>query len=413
MVQGALAWGLTPEGRGAYGVCLLFAGVASVVFSFGTDRAIQYFVTIKTITLHSGVKFSVLGTALGLLFAIPLCWLSVDLPLDFFSIASAEEFKWGLLLVPLLMLITRSQLLLGALQEFRFAGTALLTGSILNATLVVSLVCILGFGVKGAIAAALTSQTLVAITSWQRVNKLSRPSQESISKSLLANLGSYSLRVYPARLGVVIDQHLPVFIVAMLASAHGVGLFIAAFVLVNRVNLISDSLNFALQPQIGSSTTGRPELVARSSRLLVIVSTFLLLCVALPSKWYVPLLFSPAFSGCVPVIWILAGGVLLRSVTRPMTMYFVASGRPAYASYGTGLQVLAVSFAIPFLYSRSGIPGAALGVVIGQAVEALTLSITFAAITGNPWREAFIPAKADWGFCWIFLCKKLALLRSK
>ncbi len=64
--QSVLAWMLGPAGRGEYAVCMLFGGIFGVIFTFGTDRAAQYFVMSKEQSLSHAGSVAIIAASLWL-----------------------------------------------------------------------------------------------------------------------------------------------------------------------------------------------------------------------------------------------------------------------------------------------------------------------------------------------------------
>lgn len=394
-VQSCLAWFLAPAGRGSFGVCITFASMMSVVFSFGTDRAMQYYVISKRHTVAEGIVIALILVLIGSSAAILCGWFLIDSSLEFFQKASRTSFQQSLLLIPLLMANTSLQLVLSARRHFAAAGISILLGAAINGPAIIALVGAADLGVPGAVSATLLSQfatmvfCLAALRRYEKIRLVAAPS------GAYRAIFSYGARYYLARLGVSINAHLPLLLLASFASSEEIGWFVLASVLMERVFLIPNSISEAIRPRIGASPEGRPELVAQSARMLAVVVGMCLVILVVPSGLFVPILFSPAFAASVPILWILAAGILIRSATRPMVMYFIGINRPGITSCCTMVQLIVIIVALPWFYKVGGIHGAGWAIVAGQSLEGLSLTVAFRVISKQSFLRIWVPRSSD------------------
>src|SRR5947208_5717520 len=63
--QAAMARLLAPPGRGSYAVCMVLVGVLSTVFSMGTDRATQFFVSSRHLSAATGLGIALFFAGVG------------------------------------------------------------------------------------------------------------------------------------------------------------------------------------------------------------------------------------------------------------------------------------------------------------------------------------------------------------
>jgi len=395
VAQSCLAWFLAPDGRGAYGVCMAFAGMLAVVFSFGTDRAMQFYVISKRLTISEGAVLAVILAFLGSTSAAVVGWFLIDSPFEFFQKASPESFRFSLLLIPSVMLTTSLQLLLIARRRFLAAGATAPLSALLNALLVILLVGFAEMDVRGALVAIMLAEFAAVVFGLVILWRYDDCRPVRIRASAFRITFSYGARYYLARLGVVINTHLPLVLLASYAAPKEIGWFIAAWALMNRTELIPRSLVQAIQPRVGESSDGRPELVAQAARVLLVFMGLGLLIMVAPSWLYVPIIFSPAFAPSVPILWILALGALVRSVTRPMASYFIGVDRPGVTSLCTTVQLLTIGVGVPWFYEVGGIQGAAWAVVAGQVLEGFCLEVAFRVVSRQTFGQTWLPRSSD------------------
>ena len=156
--QSLLAYALLPEGRGAYALCVLFAVLAGVATTPGSDRGSQYFVMSTRLSVSQGVSagfaICLMGSGLAVAAALPL----IHSGLALFGKADPASFYLALVLIPLSTLMATTQRQIAGLRRFlQLAGFTLVrAGTVVLST--AALVWGLGMGVNGAIGALALGQ---------------------------------------------------------------------------------------------------------------------------------------------------------------------------------------------------------------------------------------------------------------
>jgi O-antigen/teichoic acid export membrane protein len=392
--QSCLAWFLAPAGRGAFAVCVTFASVVAVVFGLATDRAVQYHLIAREFTVGRSLAIGAATALAASTVAVAIGWALIDTPHPFFGKAEPGSFRLALLLIPLMSLFTLLGLLLAGVGRFLAMGLLglVVTGASLVLTLV--LVGLLGLGVQGALWAFILANGvgvgLRARAVWRSGAGIERPRAGDFGRVL-----AYGVRFYVARLGNVVNVQVGTIVMAWVGNPVEVGLFAAAWALIGRVMVVPDSVSTVLQPRVGPDVAGRPALVAAASRVtLAVVGCGLALLLA-TSGIVVPILLSEAFAGAVPLLWLLAPGIWLKSASRPMTAYFIGVNRPGVASLSTAVELATNVVGMPLLYQSAGLLGAAGATAGAQVLGALVLVVAFRAGSGLKLGETWRPRGSD------------------
>ncbi len=381
--QSVLAWMLGPAGRGEYAVCMLFGGIFGVIFTFGTDRAAQYFVMSKEQSLSQGGSVGIIAAMCGSALAIAIGFALIHSPISFFQKADTAAFMTALALIPLTVLSTTLELLLAGLRRFGMLGFVMVLQSSATLIFIVGLVDVFGLGVHGALLAQVASSVLeVCLVLWAlHVScgfRLILP-----QRSHFLQIVSYGRRYYMARIGIMIDSGLGIFVMAMFATREEIGLFAAVSTLVLKVFVFANSVETALLPRIASDPTGRPELVAQCVRLTALFTGVVVTGIVALSFPIVSILLSPKFVSAVPLIWILAPGVIIYSGSQIMMTFFRGTDRPGICSLvvwvGLGVTVLA----LVVLYPLIGMPAAAWATTLGYASRAIVLFESYRRVSGQ------------------------------
>lgn len=381
--QSVLAWMLAPSGRGEYAVCMLFGGVIGVIFTLGTDRAAQYVVMSKSQSLSHAGSVAIIAAVFGSALAIVLGFALIHSPIAFFHKADTTAFTIALAIIPLTVLNTTLGLQLAGLRRFGRLGliTVLHTSSTL--AFIVGLVAVLGLGVHGALLAQVLSSLLVAcLFFWDLRSscgfRLILPRLPHFRQIL-----SYGGRYYVARIGNLIDSGLGIFMIAMFATREEIGLFAAASALVLKVLVFADSMEAALLPRIADDPAGRIELVGQCVRLSGLFTGVAVAGIAIVSFPLVSILFSPKFIPAVPLIWILAPGVVIYGGSQIIMAFFRGTGRPGTCSLVIWVGLAANILALVVLYPLIGLPAAAWATTLSYASRAIVLFESYRRASGQ------------------------------
>lgn len=394
-IQSLLAYALLPEGRGAYAACLALVSLFSVLFTPGADRAAQYFVMAKQISVSQGVAVATLiclaGGGLGAMLALPL----IHSDIAFFEKADAGSFHLSLLLIPVTAFSLALQFQLAGLR--RFAPLALFTLIQSGVHVVAVLVLVRGFklGVAGAIVSnALCCAVFIAVCLLDlRRNCGWQPQLPTLS--VLRKVADYSRRGHVSRMGSMLEHGVDVLFLGLVATRAEVGLFAVGLALMARFHVIPDSVTPSLAPRVVNDTGDGAGLVALSTRVTYWttgVALAGLLAVATP---FVSVLLSEAFLPIVPLLWIMAPGVFALCGALVLMAYFASVNRPSVCSWATatGLGIHIVSLVI--LYPILGLEGAAWAVTIAFVTRSAILVFMYRRTTQRSVLSLWLPQRGD------------------
>jgi O-antigen/teichoic acid export membrane protein len=308
-----------------------------------------------------------------------------------------------LLLVPLNVLADSLTLLLMGMRRFGWMSRMSIARVLVHLCGTLLLVWALGLGVPGALAALMLGNLVAVIMGMLLVSR-----EESLRASRLhlrhcAAMLSYGARYWVANLSNHIHFRIGTIILAWFVSATEIGLFAAASALVARVLTVPDALEGALLPRVALDPEGRPELVARVARLSLMVCGMILAALIAISRPLVVILFSSSFLPVVPLIWIIALGILLRSGSKVLMPYFMGLNRPAVCSWAVGLATAANLGTLIILLPIMGLPGAAWAMTAGYVVSTAILVAAFRRSSGMGLVDTWRPRREDV----VFLLKAL------
>ena len=395
--QALLAYLLLPAGRGAYAVCVTFAYLLGMSLSLSGDIGAQFLVMSGRASVSKGLALGVCacagGSLVGIVLVLPLIFGFGDV--EFFAKAPQSAFLASLALVPLSCCSFAAEMQVAGLR--RFVALALYLGaqSVVVVVGVVALVWWLGWGVEGGILALCIGHlVLLAACVWDLRRhaglRLERPSRRDLKDAL-----DYGWRIHLSRLGSGVEPRIGILALALLGGQREVGMFAAVSAIMLHLHLIADSVSIALYPRVVAAGDGAAEMIGRGLRIAC-AGTALALAVLLPiSEPLVALLLSEAFLPAVPMMWIMAPGILAFAAAALLVAYFKGINRPSVCSWATWVGLTANIVACVALYPWLGMAGAAWALTIGLGVRTACLMAMFHRGTDVSWRTLWTPARGD------------------
>ena len=329
--------------------------------------------------------------------------LTVTVPLvhgdiAFFQKAETHSFYLALALVPVMAFSGAMEYQLAGLRRFGVLAGFTLVHLAVNILVLLVLVRAGRLGVGGAVAAVIGAHgCTVVLCGWYLRRHHGLVLSDPI-RAVSARIVGYGLRFHPAGIGGVLEMSADVLILGLFASPAEIGLFATASALVFRLKMISDAVGNALLPRIAGS--GRPELTTLCLRVVwcgTVAAIFAVLAIGTP---LVRILFSEAFLPAVPLLWIIAPGVLAYACAGILGTYFKGIDRPGICSWAVSLGLAANLVAIPVLYPVVGVSAAAWGLTLGMTCRLVLLAAAFTRVTRMRWLAIWLPRLSDAVSCW-------------
>ncbi len=398
LIQGMLAWMLLPEGRGSYAVCVLFGTLLGLLFTPGVQEGAKYFVAARQVSVSQGVScvltIGLAGAALAVALAVPL----IHGDIAFFHKAQTRSFHLALVLVPLTALSFALEHQLGALRRFARLAVFSLLRVAANALVILVLVRDRGLGVDGAILAFAAGHLVMIAVCLRDLRRHCGLVPETPSRSSLTRILGYGFRYHVARTVDGVGPHIGILVLGLIASQADIGLFAAASALMLGFLLLSHAVGNALLPRIAGRE--HPELVALSLRLVCGATAVALLAALAIGTPLVRHLLSDAFLPAVPLLWIIAPGILAHACAGMFMTYFKGVNRPDICSWAGCLGLCVNLGALPWLYPALGVEAAAWAMTAGMLCRCVLLAIVFRRTTRMAWFRIWLPRRGDARFLW-------------
>lgn len=396
LVQIALAWTLLPEGRGSYAVCVLFGLLLGAFFAPGATSGAQYVVMTRQASMSQGVSSALAIVLAGGASAAGLGLLLIHGDFTFFHQAEARSFRLALVVAPLAGFSAAVEHLLAALRRFGRIAVFSMLRVATNALALLVLVRGAGLGVDGAIVALAASHCVVIAAGLLDLRRHVGLRPEMPSHANLRRILGYGLRVHVTRIVGRVDRQIGVLALGFIAGAAEIGLFSTASVLMFGFVTISQAVGGALLPRI--AVADRAELAAGCLRLVCGATAAALLAFLAASAPLARLLLPESFLPVVPLLRILAPGILAYACANVFVTYFNGVDRPQTGSWTIGFGVCVSLGALFSLYPEFGLRGAAWAVTTGMTCRCVLLAVMFRRRTGMRWRSIWWPRPSDAGF---------------
>ena len=393
--QSLTAYILLPEGRGAYAVCLLFGFLFGALFTPGADRGAQYFVMAGRTSVSQGVSIAsaicVAGAGLGVAAAIPLIHSDVA----FFQKADTRSFYFALSLVPLTACSTSLHLQLAGLRRFAKLALFSLLQSMTNVVMISVLVWGLDLGVDGAVASVALGHAVFIGACISDLRRSCGLVLELPRRADVARVLGYGWKGYVARTGAMLDERVGILFLGMLAGRADIGIFAVAIALMMRFTMIPNSVVPSIMPRIAKDAEGRPDLVTLSTRGVYWATGAALAGLLAISTPLVRVLLSETFLPVVPILWVLAPGVLALSGSLVMMAYFNSVNRPDVCSWATGVGLSANVGSLVILYPLLGFEAAAWAMTIGFVSRSVFLLFMYRRAARVSLVSLWLPQRGD------------------
>ena len=379
-------------------MCVTFGLLLGLLFTPGAQQGAQYFVAAGRANVSQGVSsvlaISLAGGGTAALLAIPL----IHSDIGFFRQARTDSFYLALILVPLTALSEGLKHQLAALRRFARLAAVRVLQIAANVLAIVVLVLGCDLGVDGALLALAGAQSFAVAACLLDLRHYCGLRVELPCRLVLPGIIGYGLRYHAARIGETLDQRVGVLVLGFIATQAEIGLFSAACALMLGFKLLSEPVGSVTFPRIVARE--RPETVALALRLVCALTGAAMLAVLVGAEFLVGVLLDDSFRPAVPMLWILAPGILAATAAGMFITHFKGANRPNICSWAVCFG-LSVNFgALPFLYPLFGAEAAAWALTAGMICRCAFLAVAFRHKTRMPWLSIWLPRRGDVVFAW-------------
>lgn len=351
---------LGPEGRGNFGLALLFASALVTFTDFGIGWAgVRYAASrawpapaiFASHALAGAVRVLITGVVGLVLIAVARDMLFPGVPAEFLVLGL-------LMLIPTTVAMSVLPLLLGLGRAATYSSLLLLSSSLAFGALGVAWL-LLGLDVRTALIVEAAAGTVTSVAIWSRVSRaaggLGRPSGPYLRAAYRFGIG-----VYTSSVGTFVNTRLVLLLVNGYIGAAGVGLYTLAQTAADRIYMLADGIGTILLPSIAEDPErNSTRLTPLVFRVALLVGGAVAIALAVVAEWFVRILYSDAFADAVPTLRLLLVAAVLSSGWRVLSQDLNGRGRSGLTAGVNGVAA-AVNLALAMvLLPRIGLEGAA------------------------------------------------------
>lgn len=386
---------LGPEGRGHFGLALLFASALVTFTDFGVGWAgVRYAASrawpapaiLASHALAGAVRVLITGVVGLVLIAVARDTLFPGVPAEFLVLGL-------LLLIPATVMMSVLPLLLGLGRATTYSRLLVLSSSLAFGALGVAWL-LFGLDVRTALIVEAVVGAVISVAIWSRASRaaggLGRPSGPYLRTAYRFGIG-----VYASTVATFANNRLVVLLINGYIGVAAVGLYTLAQTAADRIWLLADAIGTVLLPRVAED----PE--RNSARLTPVVFRISLLVggaaavgLAVVAEWFVRILYSDAFADAVPTLRLLLVAAVLFSGWRVLWQDLNGRGRSGLTAGVNGIAA-AVNLALAVvLLPRVGLEGAAWS-AIASAAFALGAGVLLFDRGPSGVRRLFVPTRSE------------------
>jgi O-antigen/teichoic acid export membrane protein len=391
-----IARALGAEGKGAYSLIVLVAGLLALLGNLGIGTANIYFGGSRK---HDWTKLAsnslVSAVGLGVLLAVGfLAYLHIFQP-SFLRDIDSRCLVLATLVLPLSLLVTYFTSILLGQSRIKEYNLVQLAQSGVFAVLVLPVLLAVKGGVFGTIAAWASAVLVAAILSILLVRRTTNI-KWSFHRQLFKDSVKFGVQGYLGGAIQFLNYRLNMLLVALFMNVTFVGYYSISVTMAEAlwyfpgaVATITFARTSGMKAEEANVSTPR---ICRNTFFLTVIGALLLFVLG---RYIILLLFGSAFLPALKPLWILLPGVVAFSILRVLSFEMGGRGKPIVGTIGAGAS-LAVNIPLNILLiPRMGISGAALASTISYTVGALVVLVIFLRISKNSWVDTVLLKRED------------------
>jgi len=387
--QSLLAWHLAPSGRGIYAICILFSLLLGTFFTLGIDRSSQIFTISRNVSLSNSVSTALLVTVSGSVFSIIVFLIFTNIYPNIVGYVEIDLLNLSTPLIPLTIIFVTFQLQAAGMRRFIRLGQINLIQIAVNLTLLAILTWGIEGGVAGAVISYEISLAIGIILFWLDLRRNCQLTLNIPNWRLMLPVIQYGMRYYAARIGQQIDLQVGLIVLGFIASPGEVGVYAAASALAFKLAIIPQSVETAILPRISVDAVDRINLIGKAIRISFLLTGAAAIALMATSIRLIPILFSPAFSEAILIIFVLAPAAIFHSTSLIFMAHFRSINRPGTISLVVIITICVSSVSLLILYPMFGLMGAGLAITSGAVVRALALIFIYSPKPGSSRLDLF------------------------
>lgn len=395
------ARGLGTEGYGLYGLAILIPGTAVALLSLSLPAGLVYAAGRAIAGRATLVKTALsIGSALGLGALALFTFIGARWGTSLFPGLSNQLWVVALLAIPVLFLFNSLIAVIQGQQDFKTYNIIQVMVKLLLLVFMSVSVYGLAAGALGATVswlAAYTSAVLLIPALGRRPEEGTMSGGESLTETTRQALG-YGLRAHIGNLMAFLSYRIDRYLLVAFVGPGGLGIYLVASGLAERLWMLSTSAGGVLFPRIASlhgDERSRMEITSAVARHVFSLTLILGVVLGALAAWLVRLLYGSAYASSAAALVLLIPGVVFLSLSRILANDLSGRGRPELNSYvavlGLATNVVANLALIPTMAAA----GAALASTISYSTTTLVKLVIYHRVTEVPLNDLLLIKRND------------------
>ncbi|MFC4291274.1 lipopolysaccharide biosynthesis protein [Sphingorhabdus arenilitoris] len=208
---------------------------------------------------------------------------------------------------------------------------------------------------------------------WRHIGRYYRKYTDLTRFAAFTNLGS-SLRL--------MSQQLIVLIVGFYTGPAAAGFFRLGHQLGQVVARIADGISFAIYTEYSRITQSAGSgaarsMIGRTMRVTAVSAAILLAILLLAGKPLIIMIFGPDYAPAYPLVLLLGGAAAVQVAAMALEPVLMTHGRAGWVLIANAVGVGVMALLLPLLMPELEATGAAIAVLVGAALTAISLALAF------------------------------------
>ena len=393
LISGALvARILHPSGRGQFALIIMVPMLLSTMGALGVRISNIYFI---------GKRRYEIGEVFGTSIIIACCCSTILLggfivssPWVFPMILKEVNpiFVWiSITMVPFLIMSSYIGGMLLGLIKINSLNAATFMSGFVQLMLILILVVIGKFGVKGAVIAFM-GETLFGLAILLTLILKYVGTKVTFRIKAVVEFIKFGVKGHIGNIFQYLNYRLDFFLLAYFTNSVEIGYYFIATAISEKLWLISGSVGTVLFPFVSSV---EPESVktftSKVCRHTLFITILLGVILAVTSKLVILIIFGKAYLPSLQPLLILIPGVVMLSIAKVLNGDLAGRGRPELGSRSAGISLIINVSLNLILIPKWGISGAALSSTVSYTIVSLVMLYYYVKLSGsNPFDATII-----------------------
>lgn len=395
---------LGPINKGIYTLALLLPTTILTFVNLGIGPATVYFINKRKVSVNVVIQNNLSLVIILSFISFFLGHLLINLYKNvFFEGVSTTYLYMSLFMIPFMLFNNFFSAIFQALEKFVYFNLV----NLVNKLSIIILLVIIFYIKKVSLLILINIFALVAsnIVLFFILKKMSYKIKINFNMQYLLGMFKYSTKIHLSNIITFLNYRLDMILVNYFINPLAVGYYSIAVNISEKIWILSQSTSKVLLPRIAKlkSNESKQVFTAKVSRIMFIISFFIVIIFYFASNLIIPLLFSKDYLASITPLKILLVGILPVSFSKLLSNDLAGRGFPEYNAY-ISFTSTCVNIALNlFLIPKYGIIGAAISTAVSYNILAILTTYIYCKISKNNILNILFIKKSDFNYLYKLL----------